>query len=66
MDIVTYVKLETKVHEMGTVEMLGVDGTETPVDVPWYNKKGEVNKYYYWLAAQLDYEITVRMVSAFL
>jgi len=53
------VKIATRNRDIPTVRMLTRDGRYEDHDIPWYNAGGDIDKYYYFMSAQLEYEIVV-------
>lgn len=56
------VDLATTVRNVPQIQMLQGDGTIVQINVPWYNQGGVMGRFYYWMAAELEYDITVTMV----
>lgn len=56
---VASVQVVTRVEDIAQVTMLGRDGNPHNIPVPWHNRFNDVQEYYYWIAAEMKYRITV-------
>ena len=58
---VVKVDLKTEVTDVKSIKMLHRDGTRPDVPVPWWNQSKTPGEYFYWMAPELAYNITVNL-----
>ena len=58
---VVKVDLKTEVTDVESIKMLRRDGTRPDVDILWCNKSNTPGEYFYWMAPELAYHITVTL-----
>ena len=58
---VAKVDLKTEVTDVKSIKMLERDGTRPDVTIPWWNEFHTLGEYFYWMAPELAYDITVTL-----